>query len=792
MEEKVLHKLEYYKVIELLINQCSCQLGKDLAEELKPSHDLEEIERGQAETTEAKEIWRLYPNFTLGGIRDIRSALRKAQVGGIIDPEGFIMIYDTILAGKRIKDFFTEKSQTYPLIANLTRDLENFSGLEKQIKRCITSEGEVSDRASEKLGRIRKQLTSLQGKAREKLEGVVRSPAMQKYLQDPIVTIRNERYVIPVKQEYRQKIPGLIHDQSASGATIFVEPFSVVEINNEAQRLEAQEKAEVLRILRQLTEQVGEYHSELTTNVELLGQIDFIFAKGKLSTELDCGQVKMNDRGYINIIQGRHPLIKGNVVPTTIYLGKGFDILVITGPNTGGKTVTLKTVGLFTLMAQAGLHVPAQVGTELAVFEQIFADIGDEQSIEQSLSTFSAHMTNIINIVNKVNEGTLVLLDELGAGTDPTEGAALAMAILDHLNSAGTKAIATTHYSELKSFAYNRENIENASVEFNVETLRPTYRLLIGMPGKSNAFEISKRLGLKCDVIERAKEFLSKDEIKVADLIANLETNEILSEKKRQEAELLKQQAQKKILEMEKREQELKEKTQRIIDKAQEEALEIVARARKESETVLKEIRGVQKSHESNLHQKMQDLRQNLREKEGKLQEAVFKEQEGTLLKPQDLQPGDLVLIKRLNQKAQVLEKPTSNGEVLIQAGIMKITAKLKELSKVRDNSNQETDNSQRNKTGVGTIVSTKARDISNELDLRGLTVDEALLVTEKYLDDAFLAGLSQISIIHGKGTGALRSAITKLLKRHHGIKAYRVGGFNEGGHGVTIAELKK
>lgn len=790
MEEKVLHKLEYYKVIELLINQCSCQLGKDIAAELKPSHDLEEIEQGQAETSEAKEIWRLYPNFTLGGIRDIRAALRKAQVGGIIDPEGFIMVYDTILAAKRIKDFFIEIGQTYPLIANLTHDLANLPGLEKQIKKCITSEGEVGDQASEKLGKLRKQLRNLQGKAREKLEGIVRSTEMQKYLQDPIVTIRNERYVVPVKQEYRQKIRGLIHDQSASGATIFVEPFSVVEINNEAQRLEAQEKAEVLRILRQLTEQVAECHSELATNVELLGSIDFIFAKGKLSTELDCGQVKMNNRGYINIVQGRHPLIRGEVVPTTIYLGKEFDILVITGPNTGGKTVTLKTVGLFTLMAQAGLHVPAQVGTELAVFEQVFADIGDEQSIEQSLSTFSAHMTNIINIVNNVDDRTLVLLDELGAGTDPTEGAALAMAILDFLNSAGTKAVATTHYSELKSFAYNRDKIENASVEFNVETLRPTYRLLIGVPGKSNAFLISQRLGLKLEVIESAKDFLSKDEIRVADLIANLETNQILSEKGREEAELLTKEAQKKIVEMQKSEQELQEKSQKIIEKAQEEALEIVSRARRESEAVLKEIRGVQKSPGNNLQQKMQDIRKNLKEKEGKLQDIVFKEQEGAVLQPQDLQQGDLVLIKRLNQKAQVLERPNSNGEVLIQAGIMKISASIQELCKLKDDSKQGTE--KKNKTGVGTIVSSKAKDISNEVDLRGLTVDEALLVTEKYLDDAFLAGLSQIVIIHGKGTGALRNAITNLLKRHSRIKSYRVGEFHEGGHGVTIAEIKR
>jgi DNA mismatch repair protein MutS2 len=564
--------------------------------------------------------------------------------------------------------------------------------------------------------------------------------------------------------------------------------MAIVEINNEIQRYEAMERAEVIRILRHLTKLVELQHEEMTVTLETLALIDFIFAKAKLSADLDGGQPRMNNKGYVNIVQGRHPLVQGKVVPTTIHLGKDFDTLVITGPNTGGKTVTLKTVGLFILMAQAGLHVPAQAGTELAVFDQVFADIGDEQSIEQSLSTFSSHMTNIIQILDKVDANTLVLLDELGAGTDPTEGAALAMAILDYLIHVGAKTIATTHYSELKSFAYNHERVENASVEFNVETLQPTYRLLIGVPGKSNAFEISKRLGLKPELVEKARSFLSQEEVRVADLIENLETNQLLSERDRLEAEKLKNLARTKLETLEKREQEFVEKVRRITQKAQEEALEIITRARKESEAILKEVREIQKKAQNGSQQEILALRDRLREEEEAVQDKLYKETGEEELPAGDLEPGDTVIIKRLNQKAVVLAKPDHNHEVLVQAGIMKLNLKLRELRKIDEEQKEQV----RHKTGAGTIAAAKAMEIKNELDLRGLTVDEAIIETEKYLDDAYLAGLPQAYIIHGKGTGALRSAVSDLVKKHKFVKSARTGGYHEGGHGVTVIEFKK
>lgn len=788
MEEKIYHKLEYDKIIDLLVKACASQMGKEIAAGLRPSLSLPEVSHILAETTQGKEVLRLHPNFSLGGIRDVRSPLHKAEMGGIIEPQEFLALDDTIGASRRIKGFFGGDGEKYELLADYARSLGVFPELEHRIKRVVTADGDVSDNASAELARIRKQLRSLQGKAREKLESIIRSPELQKYLQDPLITIRNERYVIPVKQEYRNQIPGLVHDQSGSGATLFIEPIASVELTNEVKRYEAMERAEVSRILRELTGAVRQKMEDLRHTLEALAQLDFIIAKAKLSMEMDGGAPLMNDQGHINIIQGRHPLIRGRVVPITISLGRDFDTLVITGPNTGGKTVTLKTVGLFILMAQSGLHVPAQDGTDLAVFCRVYADIGDEQSIEQSLSTFSSHMTNIIKILEDVNEQTLVLLDELGAGTDPTEGAALAMSILEHLIRVGAKTIATTHYSELKSFAYSQERVENASVEFDAETLRPTYRLLIGVPGRSNAFEISLRLGLMPHLVERARSFLSQEELKMADLIADLETNQILSERERKEAEKLKKLAQTKLRQLEKRELEHREKTGTIIRKAQEEALEIVSRARRESETLLKEAREALKKAPRETQEELLAMRNSLREKEAVLQDEIYQDTGDESPIPRNLEPGDMVLIKRLNQKAQVLEKPKNDEEVLVRAGVMKLSVKLKDLRKLEE----ENYSKQAERTGVGQIVAGKAREIRSELDLRGLTVDEALAEVDKYLDDAYLAGLSQASIIHGKGTGALRSAITELVIKHRFVESHRFGGYYEGGHGVTVVQLKK
>ncbi len=790
MDKKTLQKLEYPKIIRLLAERCSTLPGRELADKLLPSVDLAEIEQLQEETSEAREVLRLYPSFTLGGVRDIRAFLRKAEVGGIVEPEEFLSIYDTILAGRKIKSFFNKEGQKYQLLSAYASQLAVFPALEEEIKKTITAEGEVSDNASAELARLRKQLRNLQGKAREKLEQMVRSTELQKYLQDAIITIRNERYVIPVKQEYRGQIPGLIHDQSGSGATLFIEPLAVVELNNKALRCERLEQAEVNRILKELSGKVQAQVPELSDTLQVLGSLDLIFAKARLSGDLDCGRPRINERGYLHIIQGRHPLIQGKAVPITIHLGRDFDTLIITGPNTGGKTVTLKTVGLFTVMAQAGLQVPAEEGTELAVFRQVFADIGDEQSIEQSLSTFSSHMTNIVNILSKVDGQSLILLDELGAGTDPTEGAALARAILDHLLEVGAKTIATTHYSELKSFAYNNPRAENASVEFDVETLRPTYRLLIGIPGKSNAFEISRRLGLSQELVERARTYLSQEQIRVADLIENLETNQLLSEKDRQEAERLKRLAQSKLAEVEKRDKEAAYKLREAKQKALLEAQEIIARARRESEAIIKEVKKAAKEANSHNIQELSELRSKLREKESQLQEELEKSFEnGEEIDVTALKPGDLVFIKLLQKKAQVLAKPQPNGDILVQAGIMKLTVKPKEIMLII-NENDVTIEGKKTKTGE--LLAAKAKEIKNELDLRGLTVDEAIYETEKYLDDAYLAGLPQAYLIHGKGTGALRKSIQELVQKHRFIQSARVGEYNEGGIGVTVVEFKR
>ncbi|MDR1205993.1 MAG: endonuclease MutS2 [Peptococcaceae bacterium] len=788
MNDKVLRKLEFDKIIEKLAACCVCGLGRDLALSLKPLPGLYQVNAALDQTSEAKEVLRLFPNFALSGIRDVRPPLQRATAGGIVEAPEFIQILDTLAASRRIKAFLEKEAAQLQTLTDSAYGLHVFEALERQIRKCITDEGEVADGATEELKKIRRQLRSYQGKAREKLESFIRNPEILKYLQDPIITLRNDRYVIPVRQEYRQKLPGLIHDQSGSGATLFIEPMAVVELNNETRRLESAEKAEVARILRELTQKVYEHGDELEETLESLAELDFAFAKAKLSAGMDCGRPLVNDQGQWRIVQGIHPLIQGKAVPITVSLGQKFSTLVVTGPNTGGKTVTLKTIGLLTLMGQSGLHVPAQEGTELAVCEQIFVDIGDEQSIEQSLSTFSSHMTNLVSILEQIRPNNLALLDELGAGTDPAEGAALAMAILEHLIRLGAKTVATTHYSELKSFAFNHENAENASVEFDVETLRPTYRLLIGVPGKSNAFEISRRLGLGESVIQRARSLLSQEELRISDLLANLESNQLMSEKERTEAQELRQLAQIRFSLAKHKEEEAEQKVKKMLEKAKADALEIITQARRESEDLLKEIKGIQKEVSERSQAEARRVRDALRHRETRIHEEMDRAaSSGPELSAGDLEPGDQVLIRRLGQKAQVLAKPTAQGDVLVQAGVMKVAVKLRDLDRLDEGS----PSGRREKTGVGALVADKARNIKLELDLRGLTVDEALIETEKYLDDAYLSGAGKVTIIHGKGTGALRSAVTDMVRRHPLASASRTGGYSEGGHGVTVVELK-
>ncbi len=789
MEEKVLAKLEYPQIITMLRESAATITGKERAQELLPMQSLYEINLALEETSQAKELQRLYPTFSLGGVHDLRAMEKRALMGGIIDGQEFLQLLDTLRASHRIRDFLKEPELPFPALKEMAYGLHPLPHLESAISRTITNEGEVADKATPELARLRAKLRSLQGKAREKLEAMIRNPDIAKYLQDPIVSIRGDRYVLPVRLEYRQQIPGIIHDQSGSGATIFVEPIQVVEINNETQTCEIEERAEVTRILRQLTEQVKSCGDQLADIRESLTQLDFAMAKGKLSASRDWGRPVMNEEGRIALKQARHPLIAGKVVPVTVELGRDFDAIIVTGPNTGGKTVLLKTIGLLTLMAQAGLHVPAETGTEMAVFRQVFADIGDEQSIEQSLSTFSSHMMNIIAITAKARRGSLVLLDELGAGTDPAEGAALAMAIIEDLLNKEAKLVATTHYSELKSFASGRERVENASVEFDVETLRPTYRLMMGIPGRSNAFDISLRLGLDPAIVEGAKAFQSKEEARTANLIRDLETNQILTEKERQEAADMRKQAADMLAWLQKKEEDTKKRAAQALEKAQEEALELVTQARKESESLLKEIREMQKlGFKAMDEQAAQKAREKLRQQEGRLYDNLEARGPKNEHLAAELEPGDLVYLRKLRQKGQVLAKANSQGEVLVQAGIMKLTVKAKDLEPLMEDKIEEV----KGKTGAGALGAAKAKSISTELDLRGKLVDEAIEEVEKYLDDAYLAGLGQISIIHGKGTGALRKAIRDLVSKHPFVAGARQGAHNEGGDGVTVITIKK
>ncbi len=794
MDSRVLSKLEYGRIVSRLVEAASTTTGKERAGAIAPSSGLFEIGTALEETTQAKDLRRLYPMFSLGGVHDTRELEKIAAIDGMIDSPDFLTLLDTLRASDRIREFLKQPGLPFPSLVGLSAGLHPLNPLQNEIRAKITDEGTVADRATPELHRLRAKLRSLQGRAREKLESMIRNPEILKYLQDPIISIRGDRYVLPVRAESRSQIPGIVHDISGSGSTVFVEPLSVVEINNETHQCEIEERAEVFRILRELTGRVKAVLPQVEDIRESLTQLDFAMAKGKLSESGDCYCPVINDKGVILLKQARHPLISGKVVPVTVELGKTFDSIIVTGPNTGGKTVLLKTIGLLTLMAQSGLHIPADDGSEIAVFKQVFVDIGDEQSIEQSLSTFSSHMTNIISITRQAGEDSLVLLDELGAGTDPAEGAALGMAIVEDLLRKKAKLVATTHYSELKGFAASHDRVENASVEFDSETLRPTFRLMMGIPGRSNAFEISARLGLDPLIIEGAKAFQSKEEARAANMIKDLETNQIVSERRREEAEAMREQAAGDLARIQQKEEEARRRIALMMEKAREDALELVIKARRESESLLKEIRDMKKAGYKDIDEReARDIRAKLRENEDGLYaktgaEHVFERRSIT-----ELMPGDPVYLTKLKRKAYVLTEANAQGEVTVQAGIIKLTVKKDELAPIEEN-NLSIDDSYDKKpiprSGEGSIGAGKAKTIGTELDLRGKMVDEAVTEVEKYLDDAYLAGLPQIYIIHGKGTGALRKAVRDLAANHPFVAGARQGANNEGGDGVTVLTI--
>ncbi len=778
MNEKTLRVLEYDKVIKILINESETSIGKELSLNIKPKTALEDVQRLQDETDEAVSVIRLDKTIPLGGITNIHESVKRALIGSTLSASECLNVATTIYGGRQTKNFIDNLEEEMPLLENYATRIDPLYELEKEITAAIDEHGHVLDTASTKLRSIRSSIRDLEARVRERLNNFTRSKSNM--LSDSIITIRNDRFVLPVKSEYRGAIGGIVHDQSSSGQTVFMEPQAVVEINNRLQQAILNENDEVERILNALTIKIAGYHIELTTNLSTLAEIDHIFARARLGQKMKASMPKLNNQGFIEMKQARHPLIPADeVVASDIILGKEHTAIVITGPNTGGKTVTLKMVGLCTLMAQSGLQIPAQDGCELSVFDYVFADIGDEQSIEQNLSTFSSHMTNIVDIMSKVDDKTLVLFDELGAGTDPEEGAALAMAILDEVIKRDARVIATTHYPELKAYGFNRDRVMNASVEFDVETLRPTYRLLLGVPGRSNAFDISKRLGLSQSLIDDAQNHIGVDSQTVNTMITSLEDAKYRAEKDYElakehllETESLKANLEKELTEINKQKES-------IYKKAEERAEKVLQKAREEAEFVVSEIKSMKNQGNWKEHEWI-DARRMLDEAQPNLTQSEKQTKKQKKVDDVTLEIGDDIKHLSINQEGTVIEK-TGKNEYLVQIGMIKLKAKRKDLQKIK---NKEIEVEQ------VTRIKRTSPSVKPELDLRGIRYEDAMIKIENYLDSAILSGFPQVSIIHGKGTGALRKGATEYLKNHPNVKSYRLGGQNEGGSGVTIVEL--
>lgn len=785
MEKRVLKTLEYDKILAMLKERASCCISRELVDTMEPSGDFDTVERELKLTAEAETLFYKTGRSPVDDFPDMRHCLERMHAALFLSTGELLGIASCLKAARIAKDILAKEVGEESYLYNLAGLLITHRSAEEEINRCIINEDEIFDGASPALARIRRAMRLANEKVREKLNSMIRSTAYQKYLQEPIITIRNGRFVIPVKQEYRQQVPGLIHDQSSSGATLFIEPSAVVELGNEYKKLLAEEADEIERILTELTAMLAPYADEIREDLNIMGQIDLVFAKAKLSRELNAVMPRLNRNNYVRIVRGRHPLIPADrVVPIDIWIGKDYRSLIITGPNTGGKTVTLKIVGLFALMVQSGIFVPANEGSEFPVFEHIYADIGDEQSIEQSLSTFSSHMKNIVGILDKADENSLVLLDELGAGTDPIEGAALAMSILEELNDRHCICVSTTHYSEIKAFAMTHEGMENASMEFDIDRLCPTYRLYIGIPGKSNAFEISSRLGLPSSIIDKAKSFLKGEDVRFEDIISSAQSQRRIAEEERKMAEEARAELEKLRADAERERKKLDEDRNRLQAKAKEDAKRIVADTKREMEKLIVEIRSIKDIDRSAADRVIQAARDTLRATETAVNEKETIKKEDNTMPPKTVRAGDTVNIVTLDQKATVLSAPDSKGEVMVQAGVMKLNVKLKDIRLIEEKKAAAPTSG---KVGLGA-----GKQVGLELDVRGMLVDEANIIVDRYLDDAYNAGLSEVNIIHGKGTGALRTGIQAFLKRHPLVKGYRMGSYGEGDAGVTVVTLKK
>ena len=836
MNQKALKTLEYTKIITQLESHAASPLGKSLCRNLVPSSDLEEVRTWQAQTTDAADRVRLKGTVSFSGLRDIGSSLKRLEIGSSLSISELLSISSVLTVTARAKAYgrqdipentFTPRfpgqqppkqtaaeEYTPDSLDPLFQALEPLTPVNNEIKRCILSEDEIADDASPGLSHVRRSLKACADRIHTQLNSILNSH--RTYLQDAVITMRDGRYCLPVKSEYKSQVSGMVHDQSATGSTLFIEPMAIVKLNNEIRELEIQEQKEIEAVLASLSNQTAPHIEELQLDMELLAQLDFIFAKAALSHQYRCTAPIFNDKGYINIKDGRHPLLdQKKAVPINVWLGKDFDLLIVTGPNTGGKTVSLKTVGLFTLMGQAGLHIPAWEGSELAVFDNVFADIGDEQSIEQSLSTFSAHMTNTVRILSEADSRSLCLFDELGAGTDPTEGAALAIAMLSFLHNMKCRTMATTHYSELKVFALTTPGVENACCEFNVETLQPTYRLLIGVPGKSNAFAISKKLGLPDYIIEDAKNHLEAKDESFEDLLTSLENSRVTIEKEQEEIRSYKEEIAQLKSRLTRKEEHLDERKDKMIRNAAEEAQRILREAKETADQTIRQINKL--AADSGVNKELEAQRTKLREQLKKTDDKLAVKAKGPSqpVSAKKLKIGDGVKVLSMNLKGTVSSLPDSTGNLFVQMGILRSKVNIRDIELIREDDISATlgDGSSRSygavsgtgtskskktfsqakgsHSGSGQIKMSKSFSVSPEVNLIGMTTDEAVPAMEKYLDDAYLAHLPSVRVVHGRGTGALKTACHKRLKQLKYVKDFRLGEFGEGGTGVTIVTFK-
>ena len=796
MNQKALTTLEYNKIIAQLTEYAASAPGKELCKNLLPSASYEEIVQAQTETSDAASRVRMKGSLSFSGIRDIRGSLKRIEIGSSLSIMELLSVSSLLTVAARAKAYGRhEESDEFPddSLDEMFRTLEPLTPVNTEIKRCIISEDEVSDDASPGLRHVRRSMKTINDKVHTQLNSILNSS--RSYLQDAVITMRDGRYCLPVKAEYKNQVTGMVHDQSSTGSTLFIEPMAVIQLNNELRSLEIQEQKEIEAVLADLSNQLSPYTVELELNLQILTRLDFIFAKAALSRHYRCSEPKFNQNGRIHIKDGRHPLLDPQkVVPITVWLGDDFDLLIVTGPNTGGKTVSLKTVGLFTLMGQAGLHIPAFDGSELAVFDEVFADIGDEQSIEQSLSTFSAHMTNIVDILGKADSRSLCLFDELGAGTDPTEGAALAIAILNFLHNMKCRTMATTHYSELKLYALSTPGVENACCEFDVQTLRPTYRLLIGIPGKSNAFAISQKLGLPDYIIEDAKSHIEAEDERFEDIISHLEESRLTIEKEQQEIQSYKAEISRLKSRLEQKEERFDERKEKMIRSANEEAQRILREAKETADRTIKNINKMASASGIDTRA-LEAERSKLRENLNKVEKGLALKQETQprkAINPKTLKIGDGIKVLSLNLKGTVSTLPDARGNLFVQMGILRSQVNINDLELLKEESISGPGLDNRRKgSGSSGIKISKSASVSTEINLLGMTVDEAIAHLDKYLDDAYLAHLPQVRVVHGKGTGALRAGVHKHLKRLKYVKEFHLGEFGEGDAGVTIVVFK-